>query len=80
MSTLNFKNDLAGVRNLIKMSLELFHKVPAEAIQTLFDDQNHPLFKRANLAKYLDKEDIKHNFKDFPSHYTRPRLDIGAGG
>ena len=34
----------------------------------LFDDQNQPLFKRADLGKYRGIEDIKHNFKDFPSH------------
>ena len=61
------------------MSLELFHKVPAGAIETLFDDQNQPLFKRADLGKYLGIEDIRHNFKDFPSHYICPRLDLEAG-
>ena len=64
---------------IIKMSLELFHEVPAGAIETLFDDQNQPLFKRTDLGKYLGIEDIKHNFKDFPSYYTRPRSDIEAG-
>ena len=53
------------------MSLELFHKVPAGAIETLFDEQNQPLFKRADLGKYLGIEDVKNNFKDFPSHYNR---------
>ena len=62
------------------MSLELFHKVPAGAIQTLFDDQNQLLFKRTGLGKYLGIEDISHNFKDFPSHYTHLRLDLEAGG
>ena len=62
------------------MSLELFHKVPAGAIETLFDEQNQPLFKRADLGKYLCIEDIKHNFKDFPSHYTHPRSEMEAGG
>ena len=61
------------------MSLELFHKVPAAAIEMLFDN-HQPLFKRADLGKYLGIEDIKHNFKDFPSHYTRPRLDLKGGG
>ena len=62
------------------MSLKLFHKVPAGAIETLFDDQNQPLFKRADLGKYLGGEDIRHNFKDFPSHYTHPRSGPEAGG
>ena len=61
------------------MSLELFHKVPARAIETLFDEQNQPLFKRADLGKYVGIKVIKHNFKDFPLHYTRPRSEIEAG-
>ena len=35
------------------MSFELFYKVPAGAIETLFDEQKQPLLKRANLGKYL---------------------------
>ena len=62
------------------MSFELFHKVPARASETLFDDQNQPLFKRGDLGKYLGIEDIRHNFKDFPSHYTSPRSDLKGGG
>ena len=63
----------------MKMSLELFHEVPAGAIETLFDYQNQHLFKRADLGKYQGIKDIKHNFKDFPSHYTHPRSEIEAG-
>ena len=62
------------------MSLESFHKVPPGVIEMLFDDQNQPLFKRGDLGKYLGIEDITHNLKDFPSHYTRPRSDLEAGG
>ena len=40
------------------MSLELFHEVPAGAIEMLFDTQNQPLFKRADLEKYLGIEDM----------------------
>ena len=58
------------------MSLQLFNKVPAGAIETLFDEQKQPLFKRANLGKYLGIEKIKDNFKDFPSHYTCARSKI----
>ena len=76
---LQINNDLAGAHNLIKMSLELFHKVPAGAIETLFDEQNQPLFKRGNLGKYSGIEDIRHNLKDFPSHYTHPRLNLKGG-
>ena len=61
---------------IIKMSLELLHKVPAGEFETLFNEQNQPLFKRADLGKYLGIEDIKHNFKDFPSHYIRPRSGL----
>ena len=68
------------VPKIIKiMSLGLFHKVPAGAIETFFDDQNQPLFKRADLGKYLGIEDIKPNFKDFPLYYTHPRLDLQVG-
>ena len=61
------------------MSLELFHKVPAGAIETLFDEQNQSLSKRADLENYLVIENIKDNFKDFPSHYTQPRLNLEGG-
>ena len=62
------------------MSLELFHKVPTGAVETFFDEQNQPLFKRVDLGKYLGIENIEHNFKDFPSHYTRLRSDLEGGG
>ena len=64
----------------IKMGFELFQKVSAGAIETLFDEQNQPLFKRADLGKYIGIEDIKNNFKEFSSHYTRPRLDLKGVG
>ena len=60
------------------MSLALFHEVPAGAIETIFDEQNQPLFKRADLGKYLGIRNIRDNFKDFPSHYTRLRSEIGC--
>ena len=55
------------------MGLELFHKVPAGANETLFDEENQPLFKRADLGKYLGIEDIKINFKTF--HHITLVLD-----
>ena len=58
------------------MSLELFQEVPAGAIEMIFDEQNQPLFKRADLGKYLGIRNIRDNFKDFPSHYTRLRPEI----
>ena len=51
------------------MSLELFQEVPAGAIDTLFDDQNQPLFKRSELGKQLGIE-------DFSSHCIHPRSDL----
>ena len=38
------------------------------------------MFKRADLGKYLGIEDIRHNFRDFPSHYNHLRLDLEGGG
>ena len=66
--------------NKIKMSLELFHEVPAGVIETLFDEQNQPLFKRADLGKHLGIEDIRHNFRYFSSHYNCLRSDLEGGG
>ena len=74
------KNLLTQKEQQMMVSLELFHEVPAGVIETLFDDQNQHLFKRADLGKYLGIKDIKHNFKDFPSHYTHSRSEIEAGG
>ena len=54
------------------MSLELFQKLPTEAIETLFNEQNQPLFKRANLGKYLGIEDIKTISKTFLHITTAP--------
>ena len=61
---------------IVKMSLELFHKVPVGAIETIFDEQNQPLFKRDDLRKYLGMRNIRDNFKDFKLHRARPRSEI----
>ena len=45
-------------KKIKEMSLELFHKVPAGATETLFDEQKQPVFKRADLGKYLNIERI----------------------
>ena len=58
------------------MSLELFDKVSARAIETLFDEQNQPLFRRAGLGKYLGIRNIRDNFKEFSLHQARPRSEI----
>ena len=47
------------------MRLESFHKVPAGAIETLFDGQKQAIFKRADLGKYLGIENIKYNYTFF---------------
>ena len=39
--------------------LVLFEAVAAGAIETLFDDQNQPWFKRAHVGKFLEITDIK---------------------
>ena len=41
------------------MSLALFHQVPAGAIETIFDEQNQSLSKRADLGKYLGIMNIR---------------------
>ena len=58
------------------MSLELFHKVPAGAIETLFNAQNQPLFNRAELGKDLGIWNIRDNFKDFPLNHVYPKSEI----
>ena len=55
------------------MSLALFNAVPAGAIETLFEDQNQPWFKRADLGRYLGIVDIRHMLKIIK---TTPRLEI----
>ena len=59
------------------MSLALFNAVPAGAIETVFDDQNQPWFKRADLGRYLGILDIARNFKDIK---TTSRLEIMGQG
>ena len=65
---------LTGLEIIIKISLELFHKVPAGEIETLFDEQNQPLFKRADLGKYLGMRNIWDNFKEFSLQMPTPGL------
>ena len=69
-----------GPEIIIKMTLELFHKVPAGAIETLFDEQNQPLFKRADLGKYLGIRNIRDNFKEFSLYHAHPRSEIEGVG
>ena len=65
-----------GLEIIIKMSLELFDKVPTGAIETLFNEQKQPLFKRADRGKYLGIRNIRDNFKEFSSHHVHPRSEI----
>ena len=59
------------------MSLSLFNAALVGAIEVLFDVNNQPLFKRADLGRYLDIKDIRHMFKDVS---TKSRCDINGGG
>ena len=56
--------------------LVLFEAVAAGAIETLFDDQNQPRFKRSDMGRYLGIADIRHMFKGIK---TTPRLVIMGG-
>ena len=62
------------------MRLEVFHKVPAGATETLFNEQNYPLFKSVDLVKYLGITNIRDNFKDFPLHHAHPKSEIEGAG
>ena len=62
------------------MSLELFQKEPAGAIETLFDDENQPLFRRSELGKYLGIRNIRENFREFLSHHACSRSEIEGVG
>ena len=62
------------------MSLELFQKVPAGAIETLFDDENQPLFRRSEIGKYLGIRNIRENFREFLSHHACSRSEIEGVG
>ena len=57
------------------MSLQLISDFSNE-IEMIADAHGNLWFKRAHVGKYLGIRDIKHNFKDFPLDYTRPRSSI----
>ena len=64
---------------IIKMSLELFNAVPAGAIEVLVDgEKKQPLFKRADLGRYLDIARIKDMFKDVKNISRQNLLIRGA--
>ena len=58
----------------------MFHKVPAGAIEMLFDEQNHPFLENAGLAKYLGIRNIRDNFKELSSHHACLRFKIEIVG
>ena len=62
-------------KELNKMPLQLVSDLSNE-IETMVDVDGNLWFNRAHVGKYLDIKDIKHNFKDFPSHYICPRSSI----
>ena len=62
-------------KNLKKMSLQLVSDLSNE-IEAIVDVDGNLWFKRADLRKYLDIKNIRHNFKDFRSDYIRPRSSI----
>ena len=57
------------------MPLALFEAVPAGAIETLFEDQNQPWFKCADLGRYLGIVKVKSSMH-IPSHFMCKRQDI----
>ena len=78
---LRTSNDITRAsKTIIKMSLALFQKVPAGAIEPLFDELNQPLFKRVDFGKYLDIKNIRDNFKEFSLHHAHPRSEIEDSG
>ena len=60
---------------VVKMSLQLVSNLSNE-IETLFNEQNQPLFKRAELGKYLGIINIRDNFNELSSHYACPQSEI----
>ena len=60
--------------------MNCFTKYLQEQLEHFSMNKFSPLFKRAVLRKYLGIENIKNNFKDFPSHFTRLRSDVEGDG
>ena len=57
------------------MSLGLFNSVPTGAIEALFDGENKPWFKRADLGRYLGIAKVK-NSMHIPSHFMCKKQDM----
>ena len=61
-------------------SLVLFNTIPSGNIEVLFDDQNQPWFKRADLGRYLGIVKVRDSLSNFPAQFTRPRNEIDGAG
>ena len=59
-------------QKLKKMSFQLVSNLSNE-IETIVDVDRNIWFKRAYVRKYLDIRNMRGNYRDFPSHYTRLR-------
>ena len=59
------------------MSILLFNAVPAGAIEVLNAVEGSPQFKRADLGRYLDIVDVRHNFKNIA---TKPQSRVSEEG
>ena len=62
------------------MSIALFNAVPAGAIETLYDDEDQPWFKRSDVGRYLKIADIGRNFKELNGDIRTRQEILGPGG
>ena len=70
------------------MSIALLNVIPAEAIEVIFDSENQPWFKRAELGRYLlGLSDIKATYRNVVARIRdslEPRdasaAPLGGGG
>ena len=63
--------------NKMSSQLVLFLGIPAGTIEVLFDVQNQPRFKRADLEKYLGIRNKRNNFKDLNRYFIARKYIIG---
>ena len=62
------------------MTSALFNAVPTGAIEVIFDINNQPWFKRADLGRYLGIIKIRDSFTNFQAEFLKRREEIlGAG-
>ena len=60
------------------MSLALFNAVPTGAIEVIFDINNQPWFKRADLGRYLGIIKIRDSFTNFQAEFLKRREEISS--